>query len=656
VVFAGEIHLGLNELIFVGVPFAVIVGWLSGRILGVRRGWPRALVAGFLGWFVGVIVAVGTVDTADELGDVWLLSLFFGLLAAMVISIVLDVVLRPKRRRRVARIPHPIRSIKRRLAPFGRFREILHHARKRGLTELRYASMTAMATPEFARRLRLTLEDCGGMFVKFGQIASTRNDLLPEALTTELAQLQSAVRPIPLEEVHAVIEDELGATVAEEFATFADEPLASASIGQTHRATLASGEPVVVKVQRPGIEDTVRRDTAVLRMVAGVLERRVEAARHLGVRDLADELIASLQRELDYTTEAANGEAFREHTADEPGISAPVVFRALSTRRVLVMEEVQGESVADREAVAACGVPPPELAQRLLSSFLEQVLRAGTYHADPHPGNIFVDSSGVLWFLDFGAMGHLDPILLEALQQMAIGFQLHDPVVLARAARQAAGVQEMPSSRALEADIGLLLSEGISSGSIDPTTMREMLDVMQRHGMRPPRAMTVLSRALITLEGTLRTIDPSFNIARAAEDLLPSMAESTPAMFEDELKKELLRSLPSLRTLPTSAEDIAALLKTGRLTIRTARFGDDRDAVDTWVDRVVFAAVGGLGLLSSALLLTASGTVDVEGMQQALQAIGFFGLVIASVMQMRTIAQIMRRSGQSQPTGRAERV
>jgi ubiquinone biosynthesis protein len=145
-----------------------------------------------------------------------------------------------------------------------------------------------MATPEFARRVRLTLEDCGGMFVKFGQIASTRNDLLPEALTTEL--LQSAVRPIPIEEVNAVIEDELGATVAEEFAIFADEPLASASIGQTHRATLPSGQSVVVKVQRPGTEDTVNRDAAVLRMVAGVLERRVEAAQHLGVRDLADEL------------------------------------------------------------------------------------------------------------------------------------------------------------------------------------------------------------------------------------------------------------------------------------------------------------------------------------------------------------------------------
>jgi ubiquinone biosynthesis protein len=127
VLFAGEIHLGFDELLFVGVPFAVIVGWLSGRILGVRRGWARALLAGFLGRFAGVIVAVGTVDTADELGDVWLLSLFFGLMAAMVISIVLDVVLRPKHRRRATRIPHPIRSIKRRLAPFGRFREILHH-------------------------------------------------------------------------------------------------------------------------------------------------------------------------------------------------------------------------------------------------------------------------------------------------------------------------------------------------------------------------------------------------------------------------------------------------------------------------------------------------------------------------------------------------
>ena len=251
-----------------------------------------------------------------------------------------------------------------------------------------------MVTPEFARRLRLTLEDCGGMFVKFGQIASTRSDLLPEAITTELAQLQSAARPVPADEVRQVLEQELGASVEEDFASFDFEPLAAASIGQTHRAVLKTGEHVVVKVQRPGIEDIVHRDAAVLRMAAGFVERRVEAARVLGVKRLAEELITSLEKELDYGAEAASGIAFLEHLEDDDGIAAPKVYQSLSTRRVLVMEEIRGVTVADHAAIEAAPDPANVLASRLLQSFLDQVLRDGLYHADPHPGNIFVDPDG----------------------------------------------------------------------------------------------------------------------------------------------------------------------------------------------------------------------------------------------------------------------
>jgi ubiquinone biosynthesis protein len=648
--YGAEVHidLTLGELLFVGLPFAVAVGWLSGRVLGVRRGWVRALVAGAVGWFFGLVMAAVIQGTAD-LGDTWFLTLSFGLLAAMVVSIVLDVVVRPRdrRHRRATHVLlHPVKAVQRRFAPLGRFREIAHHARKRGLTGLRFASTSAMATPEFARRLRLTLEDCGGMFVKFGQIASTRTDLLPEALTTELADLQASVRPVPADDIRAVIETELGAAVEEEFASFDWEPLAAASIGQTHRAVLRDGQKVVVKVQRPGIEDTVNRDAAVLRMAASVLERRVEAARQVGLKGLADELIGSLQRELDYTQEAANAAAFRERRRDDDGVSAPAALPAYSTRRVLVMEEIDGTTVADRAAVAESGVSPPVLARRLLLSFLDQVLRDGTYHADPHPGNVFIDRHGVLWLLDFGAVGHLDPLMLEALQQMAMGLELHDPVVLARAVRQASGRDEAVDSRALEADIGILLSEGIASGSFDPATMTQLLEVMQRHGLQPPRALTVLSRALLTLEGTLRTIDPELVLGQEARELLPQLADRQEGLVHEQLQKELFRALPALRTLPSHTEAIASQLRAGRLTTRTERYaGADRAVVDTWVDRIMFAAVGAIGLLSSALLLVAAAASPQEGIRDTLQAVGFFGLVIASVMQMRTIAQVLRRAG-----------
>jgi ubiquinone biosynthesis protein len=648
------VNLDTGALLLYGIPFIIVVGWISSRLLGVHRGWGRSFVAGFFGWILGVTIAAVVEDqnikNTHQLNEVLLLAFFFGVFISMFVGLILDVILKPKsgKHHRFRWLLHPIRTVKRKLAPLGRSREILRYARKRGLTH--YTSASKLATPEFARRLRLTLEDCGGMFVKFGQIASTRNDLLPEVLTTELATLQSSARPVPTDEVREVLERELGATVEEEFASFDFEPLAAASIGQTHRAVLKTGERVVVKVQRPGIEDVVHRDAAVLRMAAGLIDRRVEAARQLGVQRLAEELINSLERELDYGAEASAGIAFLDRLEGKDGVAAPIVYQSLSTRRVLVMSEIIGVTVADHDAVEAAAEPAAVLATRLLQSFLDQVLRDGMYHADPHPGNIFVDPAGTLWFLDFGAVGRLSPVVLESLQEMAIGFQLNDPVVLARASNHLAGGDEAGDSRALEADIGLVLSEGITSGSFDPQAMTLMLDIMTRHGLEVPTAMTVLSRALLTLEGTLRTINPSFNIAQEATALLPELAGQKSEMLQQQLEKEVVRALPSLRTLPGHLEAVAGQLRSGRLSVRTERYaGADRAVVDAWIDRVTFAAVGVIGLMSAALLLVAAAIVGKsdDDFSGTLQLIGFLGIIITSVIQMRVVAQILRRDDDS---------
>jgi ubiquinone biosynthesis protein len=218
-------------------------------------------------------------------------------------------------------------------------------------------------------------------------------------------------------------------------------------------------------------------------------------------------------------------------------------------------------------------------------------------------------------------------------------------VVLARATTHLAGGDEAGDTRALEADIGLVLTEGLGSGSFDPQAMSMMLDVMQRHGLEVPGPMTVLSRALLTLEGTLRTIDPTFNIAHEATALLPELADQQSDMLQEQLQKEVVRALPSLRTLPGHVEAIAVQLRRGSLSMRVERFaGADREVVDEWVDRVIFAGMGLLGMIASGVLLVAAALVHSDDdFATALQVIGFFGIIVTAVIQMRVVAQILRR-------------
>ena len=219
--------------------------------------------------------------------------MFFGVLAALPVAIMIDVVTRGRGGGRWGRrtLRHPVRTARSVLAPLGRFRQIVDNARSENLLHVRYRTPAALASPDFARRVRLVLERSGGMFIKFGQIAATRNDLLPETLTTELSNLHSNVRRLSDEEVTGVLDAELAEPIDKAFAEFDRQPLAAASIGQTHRASLHDGRNVVVKLQRPGLDDVVRRDSAVLSFVARQLDRRVEVAHRIGVRDLADELL-----------------------------------------------------------------------------------------------------------------------------------------------------------------------------------------------------------------------------------------------------------------------------------------------------------------------------------------------------------------------------
>jgi ubiquinone biosynthesis protein len=651
--------------VIVAVPllvlFIVIVGKLTGRLLGIRLGNWRGALVGLVGWIGGLLAAAYTIGEPTKDGGrvleshtfgQWLQSvavvIVFGVLAAMPVAIGMDLLTRsartrPRSSRRRLRFLHPIRAIRASLAPYGRLRELIGNARQANLLHFRYASKAALESPDFAKRLRLVLEESGGMLVKLGQIASTRTDVLPDALTDELSNLQSDVRPVPEADIRAVVEKSLDEPVDRAFGSFETQPLAAASIGQTHRAVLLDGTRVVVKVQRPGIDQVVARDAAVLRLAAARLERHVDAAREVGLSSFSEELIAGLEEELDYQHEAAVGRQLRDNRAADVGISVPSVYSTLSTDRVLVMEEVVGRSIADPQAIEASPVVRSELARRLLSSFLGQVLDNGLFHADPHPGNLLIDAQGTIWMLDFGSVGRLDSRALDGLRGIALGVAMNDVSVLARAARDLSGNQTI-DLRALEGDLGAQLS-ALDGGGLDPRVIGEVLSVMQRHEMRPPASITLLARALFTLEGTIKTLDPEFSLVNQSQEIVMQEHREAFGTPEQIMQRELLRSLPALRTLPEHAEALANQLRAGRLTVRHEQFaGADREAVDSWVDRIVIGLIAGFGVVASAAILVAAGVTSNHEVRSALWILGFAGLSFSTILAMRGAARALRRN------------
>ncbi len=377
-----------------------------------------------------------------------------------------------------------------------------------------------------------------------------------------------------------------------------------------------------------------------LAFVARQLDRRVEAARRIGIRDLADELITSIEAELDYGREVAAAQRLRHGRGVNGEVQVPVVYPTLSSDRMLVMDEVIGRSVADFDAVAAAPIDRHEIARRLLSSFMAQILRDGYYHADPHPGNVLIDSDGTLWLLDFGAVGRIDPVIREALGGLAIGFSLRDGAVLARAVRHLVGDDEI-DMRQLERDLTVLLGE-VESGGFGPAAMMGVMDVMDRHGLRPPRPMMLLSRTLLTLEGTLSTIDPAFDLAAEGERLVSEERYDQLASPEELVQKELVRALPALRTLPEHAEALASQWRSGRLIMQTERYaGSDRPVVEDWLNRALVAVAASAGAIASAGILVGGSLAPIQGVRDALWTLGFSGLTGATVLLLRTVAQAL---------------
>ncbi len=377
------------------------------------------------------------------------------------------------------------------------------------------------ARPE---RLRMICEDLGPTFVKLGQVLSTRPDLLPEAYIAELSLLRDQVKPISFAEVEAILLEEYGRPLDQVFAHVDPEPIASASISQVHRTTLHDGRVIALKVRRPGIEKTVQADLDILKNLAHVVERRIPALAVYGPVSLVREFERTLKRELDLSIELRTMERCRGQFAREPFAHIPAAFRAYSTSRVLAMELIGGVAVNDLDGLRALGVDPADVASRGAMILLRQIFRFGFFHADPHPGNLRVLANGVIAPLDYGMFGRVDAPTRERIVDLLMGLigEDTDRVIRALLDLDIRGDTGAADARSFRRDVGELVASysDLTLDAIDLSLLlRDLVGFIRAHHLSIPPDLVLLIRALVTIEGVGRELDPHFDIGAQVRPL-----------------------------------------------------------------------------------------------------------------------------------------
>lgn len=445
-------------------------------------------------------------------------------------------------------------------------------------------------------RIRLALTELGPTFIKFGQILSTRADLVGVELASELSHLQEDVRADTPDVVRATIEAELGQPIEELFESFDDHALASASIGQVHRARLRTGEEVVVKVQHAGIEDKVRVDLDIMVGLAQLAEMIPEFAPYRPRATVA-EFQRTLRRELDFGREERNMQQFAHDFAADRTVHIPRAYAELSTGRVLTMEFLDGVKLSEREELARRGFDLEEVARRGAEMYLKMIFGLGFYHADPHPGNIVLLPDNVIGLMDFGMVGRIDEPLRESIEEMLAALLYRDPILLTSIIKRIGSVPPQLDDASLSLDVAefvshygqLRLDEFDLGGALN-----ELIEIIRRYHITLPARVAMLIKVLIMLDGTSRLLSPRFSLLEVMRPYQQRLVwrRMSPARQIRKLRR-LFSELEHLaELLPRSIIDILQQVQSGRFDVHL-----DHRGLEPSVNRLV------LGLLTSAMFL-----------------------------------------------------
>lgn len=486
-----------------------------------------------------------------------------------------------------------------------------------------------------AQKLRQSLEELGPTFIKLGQVLSTRPDLMPPVYIGELEGLQDRVEAMSHAELMQQLLCELGHP-DEVFAEFDAEPLAAASIGQVHFARLRSGEEVIVKVQRPGIEKTVQNDLEIMLGLARLSESRSPEARRLGIKDMVEEFSRMFLRELDYAREARNTERVYQNFAADERVLIPRVYWGYTTGKVLTEEYIVGVKLNDLEEIDRQGWDRRKVSQLGTETFLSQIVLHGFYQADPHPGNILLLDENRIAFIDFGQIGFLNETRLISLGELLLAISKQNMDKAMSSLQEMGIVGEIDSIEEFQEDFADLIKS--VSGSIGKINMRrlrcELLDLAYRHQLKMPAYLTGLMKALITVEGVGKKLDPEYDFMETARPLANKVLEErlkAESVYKY-IRRKYYRDLKPLASLPSNFNKLVSRASEGELKIRMELELSDKayHGISRLVSRLSASLIITGALIGSSFILQANHSAWIE--QFSFLGVLGFGIAIISLV------------------------
>jgi ubiquinone biosynthesis protein len=496
------------------------------------------------------------------------------------------------------------------------------------------------------QRLRMAFEELGPTYIKLGQVLSTRPDLIPAKFVYELAKLQDEVSPFPFSEVKAVVEAEFGRAPEAVFDELEEQALASASIGQVHKARLKSGEAVAVKFQRPGIRKVIEVDLEIMLHLATLAERHIkEFEIHRPVK-IVEEFARTLEKEIDYHIEATNMERIARQFLDVPHIYIPAVFSEMTTTRVLTTELVDGIKISKIEKLEAAGLDKKLITARTVELVLKQAFDNGFFHADPHPGNIFVLPDNVICLVDFGMVGIVDRRTREEFVDLIDSVVHQHEAKAAQVLLNLTEWDEQPDIRALEREVADFMGRHLYKPLKDMEIgklLQDLIELTIRFHLRIPPNIFLMIKALSAVEGVGRMLDPEFDLIAHAEPFIKrvKLERFAPQRITSDVFDVMSRLLQFLQQFPKDLLDLTGIIRQQKLSLQLEHKGLETMLAtqDQTSNRMSFAIIIAALIIGSALIVIS----EIPPLVYGISLIGIIGYLVAAVMGIWLLVAIIKK-------------